>query len=468
MTHDGEPLADRLVHLYETCGGQVGERLVGGATTASDGTFTIVRDPGDCDFYEYRVTAWGDGNWRTTETEREVVLDWRRPIVAVTAVPSGPVGSPMEITATLTDQNQPVADKPVRVWVGSTLLGAFTTDAAGEINITYPTKWAGPTSVTAEYQGDSVSRPASKLISVGVDRLPSDLTLSAPETIREGDEVVLTGALESDGAQSLEGLPVRIERTIPFYAPEKLGEATTNADGTFTFTDPQPVGGQSVYTASFTHQNFEPSTAEATVIGAIDDPVVTIETDRSSYTAGDIAHIRVNVETDAPRLVVVFSRSGGSLTELWSGDLKGVKELELETRNTSHISVQVGQTDWSTYQIAKTTLPVRLQIASQAKGGYDTVKGFRLYRPAADPVFATRIDPPRYGLCLRHQLQRRIDGVWTLVRTSPCVQMDIAGQGQWALLGDQARETAFRTRAVFAGDKSNTATDGPWVKFKFV
>jgi len=386
----------------------------------------------------------------------------------VTAVPSGPAGWPMDITATLTNQNQPMAGESVRVWLGLNLLGRFTTDAAGEVNVTYPKPWAGRTDVSAQYDGDSVSRLAFRRIYVEVDRLPSDLTLSAPETIREGDEVVLTGALESDGAQSLEGLPVLIERTIPFYAPEKLGEATTNADGTFTFTDPQPVGGQSVYTASFTHQNFEPSKAEATVIGAIDDPVVTIETDRSSYTAGDIAHIRVNVETDAPRLVVVFSRSGGSLTELWSGDLKGVKELELETRNTSHISVQVGQTDWSTYQIAKTTLPVRLQIASQAKGGYDTVKGFRLYRPAADPVFATRIDPPRYGLCLRHQLQRRIDGVWTLVRTSPCVQMDIAGQGQWALLGDQARETAFRTRAVFAGDKSNTATDGPWVKFKFV
>jgi hypothetical protein len=469
LTHHDEPLADHAISLYEECDGEVGMGIhVADTTTAVDGTFSIQIDPGACDFYSYRIVAWGDADWRYTEVKRKVVLDWRRPSMALSAVPSGPVGSPVDITATLTDQDQPVAGKPVEVWVGSRLLGTFTTDTQGEVNVDYTPGGAGTLTVFALFDGDAVSRQAWSRISVEIDRLPSTLSLAAPETISEGDDVVLTGEVGSNGAQSVEGLPVLIERTDRDGMTTQVGEATTDANGAFRLTDPQPRGGQTTYTASFTHPNFEPSTAVATVLGTMDDPVLSLAKDRGSYTAGDIAHIRVNLDTDAPRPVVVMSRSNGSTTELWRGDLQGMKELDFEPRNTSHISVQVAETDWSTYQIAKTTLPVRLLITTMAKGGYDTVNGFRLYRPAADPVFASEIDPPRFDTCLRHQLQKRVSGEWTLVRTSLCVRTDITGRSQWTLLGDQPSRTAFRTRAVFAGDKLNAATNGPWVKFKFI
>jgi hypothetical protein len=466
VTYKGEPLAGTWVELHEECGGFPPQSLAGSTTTASDGTFTITRDPGQCDSYTYRVSAAGGPNWRTAEVERVVLLDWIRPTMTVTAVPSGPVGTPMEITATLTDEGSPMADKPVAMWVRGTSIGTFTTDAEGTIDVSHTTTRAGATTIAALFDGDAVSRQGYKQITVEVDRQAASVTMSGPESVNEGDEVVLTGAVESTGPLSPGGRQILIQRTDRDGATTELGRATTGPEGAFTFTDTEPRGGPATYIASFADRDFEPGEATVMVTGTMDDPVLSLTPDAESYTTGDVANLGLNLDTDAPRYVWVNNLVGGIPTELWNGDLQGSRELSLQLEYTTRIHAFMHETDWSPARSTEVTLNVRPKLTTRAKGGYDDVNGYRLYRPTADPVFVSKMVPLRQGVCLGHHLQRRVDGTWKPVRTSTCVRTDDTGQTRWRLVGDQRRGVPYRVRTVFAGDDLNAATTSAWVKFK--
>jgi hypothetical protein len=272
----------------------------------------------------------------------------------------------------------------------------------------------------------------------------------------------------SPGPVSPGGRQILIQRTDRDGATTQLGQATTNPTGDFEFTDTEPRGGPATYSASITHQDFEPAEANVTVTGMMDDPVVTLTPEAESFAAGDVATLWLDLDTDAPRPVWVNYLAGGSPTALWNGDLQGLQELSLPLKHTTQISVFVNETDWSPARSLETTIDVRPQLTTRAAGGYDVVNGYRLYRPSANPVFFSQVFPRREGLCLAHELQKRVDGTWKAVRAYPCVQTDDTGQTRWQLLGDQRRGVPYRVRTAFAGDDLNAETKSAWVKLKFL
>ena len=200
----------------------------------------------------------------------------------------------------------------------------------------------------------------------------------------------------------------------------------------------------------------------------MDDPVLSLTPDAESYTTGDVANLGLNLDTDAPRYVWVNYLVGGIPTEFWNGDLQGSRELSLQLEYTTRIHAFVHETDWSPARSTQVTLNVRPKLTTRAPGGYDVVNGYRLYRPTADPLFVSEVAPQRDGLCLEHQLQKRVDGTWKPVRTYACVQTDSTGQTRWRLVGDQPRGVPYRVRTHFPGDDLNAETTSAWVKLKFV
>ncbi len=478
-----DPVEGASLGVSRRCTNWSGTESVGTATTDPAGTFALRVEPGTsgpwgefCTSYDYWATYDGDALRKATSASAKVAVTWRYPSFVLNMPDQVHVGDSVKVAGTVQTADGPLANAELTASVttptGRRELGTLTTDADGRFETTDVPAQAGSHCYRILYAGDSRTRAAYRDRCVGVTKLASALTLGGSLSGELDEPLVLNGGVTSDGAP-LAGVELVVSRSDAFGGTVMLPSVLTGADGRFLVRDAPPNGGFVTYAVSYPGSETRSAAAASWTVD-VARPARTLElrADRTVYNYGQTAQLEVELTTDSARTVRVYAEEAGRVrTLIFSGDVPatGLTLQHRMTRRTQFIASvpEDGRALSASWELDVFT---RAGLTTTASGHYGTSGKYKLYRPAADPQFATTVKPwrDRETACVRFQLQRYGSGLWQTVSTSACEPVGDASTATWRLLGTQAAGTRYRVRPRFAGDAINVAKDGAWVYFKFV
>ncbi|MGH3333862.1 MAG: carboxypeptidase regulatory-like domain-containing protein [Nocardioidaceae bacterium] len=478
-----DPVEGASLGVSRRCSNWSGTESVGTATTDPAGTFAIRVEPGTsgpwgefCTSYDYWVTYDGDALRKAASASAKVAVTWRYPSFVLTMPDQVHVGDSVKVAGTVQTADGPLANAELTASVttptGGRELGTLTTDADGRFETTDVPGEAGSHCYRILYAGDSRTRAGYRDRCVGVTKLASALTLGGPLSGELDEALLLNGRVTSDGAP-LAGVELVVSRSDAFGGSVTLSSVLTGADGGFLVRDAPPNGGFVTYAVSYPGSETRSAAAASWTVD-VARPARTLElrADQRVYNYGQTAQLEVELTTDSARTVRVYAHEAGRVrTLIFSGDVPatGLTLQHRMTRRTQFIASvpEDGRALAASWELDVFT---RAGLTTTASRHYGTSGKYKLYRPAADPRFATAVKPWREPdtACVRFQLQRHRSGLWRTVSTSACEPVGDGSTATWRLLGTQAAGTRYRVRPRFAGDAINVVKDGAWVYFKFV
>lgn len=473
MAHDTHAIAGEPVELTATLTGLDGRPVEGQQVSLRMGDDMESRTltTGDDGVARYTETFSTTGryyfSWSFDGTDslsndsfynQSVFVTKRETDVSLTGPDSALIDEPYTLSGTFVGGPLP-AQLTLKPLGGPAL--PITTDETGAWSQSVTSAVAGPRSWQITYSASTSYSASVDTHVVSVSKLPTSLEVTGSTSTLVGDPVHFTGGLTGVAAE----VELVIER------PDGSTQIVrTAADGTFTFSGTATAAGESVWVVRFAGTDRHLSSEAATTVRATTrTPAVSLHTDRTQYSAGQLARIAVNVSGSATRVVTVTAtRSGrapqvifaGALPE--SGLVLSRTMLHSETLTVTHAQ-DVGHASAS----ARVFRGVRLGLATTALRPASRVGTYAIFRPAADPTFLTATKPSRPGACVRMLLQRNYSGVWRTVRTSTCRTVLTDGKTRWTLTGNQPLRVSYRVRAQFGGDALNAAANGPWTYFRF-
>ncbi|MEZ7132629.1 hypothetical protein ACBR40_45465 [Nonomuraea sp. AD125B] len=133
-------------------------------------------------------------------------------------------------------------------------LDSVTTGKDGTFTFTDTPPDVGAVTYTVLWDGDGRARWSTTSATVAVQR-PSTLTLDGPESGTVGEPLELTGVLTAGHGPSGPGATIIVQRTVSDGDSSEsvtLEPVSTNADGSYTFTDTPPTAGTYTYMARWT------------------------------------------------------------------------------------------------------------------------------------------------------------------------------------------------------------------------
>jgi hypothetical protein len=331
--------------------------------------------------------------------------------------------------------------------------GAYTVDVSSAVGGTRRWKMS--------YAGDDVWAPVTIHRWVTVAKRPTTLTVDAPTTGVPFRQVPITGRIVGTDGPTQLTLVLRDGWRTTF---------TTDEDGTFERELSLDYVGLNRFTFIYEGDDRHVATqAEVDIYGQAAEPTLTLRTDRTSYTAGDTARIFIDVANSVSRRVVLRAHTAnGHDIVLVDGPL-GASGLTVLHRmlETSRLSLSSPSYDW--HLPVSTSLPrgVRLRLRTEAKNPVRRSGAYAIYRAGTEPVFRTVSLPARPSACIRHEVQRKRDGVWRNVFTSTCTRQSTSGVARWRLTRSLPVGVPHRVRAVFGGDRMNLASQGSWAFVRF-
>jgi hypothetical protein len=152
-----------------------------------------------------------------------------------------PLPAGTSLTVTRTDTESPS---------GKTL-APVTTAEDGTFSFTDTPTAEGDAKYTVSYAGDPGHAPASATRTVAVSRTTTTVTVSAPATATRAKSLTVTGKVANAEALPA-GTVLTVKRTdLESPSGKTLASVKTKADGTFSFTDTPPAGGDVKYAVSY-------------------------------------------------------------------------------------------------------------------------------------------------------------------------------------------------------------------------
>jgi len=321
-----------------------------------------------------------------------------------------------------------------------------------------------------EPAGDVVGRGAANLPRrrvVDVQPLESSLSLTAePTRVAAGDGVTLSGTLTTALGEDLTGQVVRPARVDPDGTVTALPGEHLDADGDFSFTDTPPSAGDVRYVVTRDRDDwYRTVQAETSIAVVTRAPVqLRLETDRNRYVAGDTATLTLDADVPTEgELLLTAEDADGTARTVYRGPLPadGLTTKVLVTHTTTFIA-GVSQTVDHEAASARLTREVRLGVTTTVPNAWGSTAGSLLVSPRAEPRILTKVAPDRADLCLRYQVQRRVDGRWRTTAKSTCRWTDERGKATYEM-SRKPLGSRWRARPIFAGDELNSVTSGTWV-----
>jgi hypothetical protein len=169
-------------------------------------------------------------------------------------------GSPVTVEGRLTRANgKPATIQPLTVTRRlpdgtSEPLDSVTTGMDSGFTFTDTPPGVGDVTYTVLWDGDSRSRWSSTSTTVTVRHI-SALTLDGPASGTVGEPMELTGVLTAGGRPAAPGATITLQRTVTDGGSSKtvkLPPVSTNADGSYAFTDTPETAGRYAYLAMWT------------------------------------------------------------------------------------------------------------------------------------------------------------------------------------------------------------------------
>lgn len=480
--HDrGEPFAGVTLGIERSCAGRHGWQAVETVVTDAEGRFTsstavpATYAPGSCsspEKYDYRVRYFGDDLRTPSSAVVPVEVTWVQPYLVLSMRPWVYVDEPVDVKGRLTADGSPMADESIDLHVntadGQRGLGTVTTDADGRFTLEDVPPVEGDYSYVAWYAGNSRTRPRTDSSPVQVVKRPSEVALSGPESGDVDKRVVLPGRLTSDGT-GVPGAKVLVSRADDYAGTQDLAPVTTAADGTFVVRDFPPRGGGVTYVVSYPGSTSrEPASASFLVPVRKRTQELTLRPDRRLYRFGQTARVTIGPVMDFDRKVRVYAKENGrDKTLVFSGTVPsaGLTIQHRMKRNTvfSARTPETGQALAASTSVARKT---RAGLTTSTPRPRAVLDGYKLYRPASQPVFKTQVRDLRGSGCVYFQIQQK-RAQWKTVATTSCRRISDASIAYWKPRPWLENRSAYRVRPTFRGDAVNAASKGSWIYLKF-
>jgi hypothetical protein len=292
------------------------------------------------------------------------------------------------------------------------------------------------------------------------------ISLTAPSTAARGGAVTVTGILAAGAGRQLTVTRTDLTGTHP------LAAVTTTDGGAFTVADTVTAGGTSTYTVGFAGDDtYAAATATASVTVARTATAVAVSTDKAGYPYGGRATITAKVSRfhDGRSVCFYATPAGGARVQIKcaTANTAGVATATYAaTRRTTFTASYAGD-QWYAPASGSRTVTAAAHVDEALTGSYKSSGGYRLYHRAVNPNLIAGVSPNRAGACVKITAQAYVQGKWRTVATAACLRLNRDSLAAAVLKGSHPVKVAYRMRASFVGDATNTGSDGAWLKVKF-
>jgi len=210
-------------------------------------------------------------------------------------------GQTVTFTATVMQDSNPMAGATVAFAIypiagGTRVIGSATTDSSGKATLTWTVPWSIggvtlPCSSFTFWAVEQSSGVSSNKIS-GKIAYPTRISISAPDTVAQGQYFTISGKLEYQSASGvwsgLAGKTVSL-----YYNGTKITDVTTASDGSYSASATIPSSGTYTLKASYAGEGFAlaPALALAEIKLAVPESVKPLITPLAAILVGGIVAI---------------------------------------------------------------------------------------------------------------------------------------------------------------------------------
>lgn len=303
-------------------------------------------------------------------------------------------------------------------------------------------------------------------------------TLTGPSTAARTKPLRINGRLMFTGQTGV-GVPraLSVSRT-DLAGTKALPSVTTSSDGSFTFVDTPPVGGNNTYRVRYAGDaTHAAATASRVVPVSRAATTMSISTDRTIYNYRDTVRVTVRLgPTYNSRRVLVYAqiRPGEPARGVYSGvtDAQGYVRFSAPgLMSTTFIAKFAGDHRYAPAQVSRRA-PVRakldLAMATDWDSYYARSGVYHLYRGDARPRVLITMWHVGLSWNVPVEVQTWLDGAWRpleLQYATVGIGSDAPGTGYYTFPRQPVgRPTRFRV--VFGGWVFNAAATSSWIYFR--
>ncbi len=306
------------------------------------------------------------------------------------------------------------------------------------------------------------------------------LKVSAPASAERAKKLTVTGKLTSKTAFPA-GTAVKVTRTdVESPSGKALPNATTKADGTFSFADTPPAGGKVTYKVAYAGDaTHAPVSGSDTVQVSRKATSLTLNRNGNVYAYGaDVSFTAHLGTTYKNRVVEIYANPYGSdkpnkLLKKAKVNSQGNLSATVDmTRDTDVTAVFAGDARYASKTV-KSTAYAKAKVSVSVSKHYRTGKigstTYYYFRKNTDPVFTTTMN---YYAGRKHRFELEVyyQGSW---HASGSEYFALGTNGQSAVRLEAPGEAGIRARMRSSylndssGDNVNSTAHGTWKYFTF-
>ncbi|AXG82602.1 YncE family protein [Streptomyces paludis] len=307
------------------------------------------------------------------------------------------------------------------------------------------------------------------------------LTVTAPASAPRAKSLTVKGKITASVALPA-GTPLTVTRTdVESPKGKSLGtKKTTDAKGTFSFTDTPPAGGKVTYKVTYAGSaTHTAAAASAKVNVSRATPKLSLDRNGKVYDyAKNVAFTAHLGTTYKNRVVEIWADPYGAdkpkkLIKSGKVNSKGNLSATVKmTRNTTVTAVFAGDARYTSKSV-KSTAQARAKVTTTVSRHYKTGKigstTYAYFHKKTNPLFTTTMTYYK-GRSQRFALEIYYEGRWYDVGTEYFL-IGTNGKSAIELAGERDTDLRIRTRSSYikggSGDNVNYTTHGAWKYFIF-
>ncbi|MFJ8108813.1 hypothetical protein [Streptomyces sp. NPDC096132] len=377
-------------------------------TTGEDGSFSFTDTPSVEGDVKYTVSYAGDTAHAPASASRTVAVSRSVTTVTVSAPASAVPGKPLTVTGQVSGGDALPAGTQLTVTrtdaqsPSGTELAPVTTGEDGSFSFTDTPSVEGDVKYTVSYAGDTAHAPASASRTVAVSRSVTTVTVSAPATATRAKSLTVTGKTANASALPA-GTVLGVKRTdLESPSGKALASVKTKADGTFSFTDTPPAGGDVKYTVSYAGDATRaPASGSDTVAVSRTATTLSLNNSGKVYSYGQDVTFTAHLGTTyKSRTVEIWANPYGSdkpnvlvkkATVNSSGNVSAVVDMKRDTTVTAVFAGDARTAPKSVKVTAYAKVSVSTSLTKYYKTGKisTTSPTYYWYRKSTGPLFTT-------------------------------------------------------------------------------
>jgi hypothetical protein len=291
---------------------------------------------------------------------------------------------------------------------------------------------------------------------------------AAPNTVKVGDRITLSGTLTAGDTSSVEGEGVTITRT-DVTGTDTVGTATVAADGTYIAHDKAHVGGQATYLARFDGSfHLKPSQATDTVAVEKLASHVSIRVSDKAVTFGRSVRVTGHLGSGTQsRVLELFAQpDGGNKTRLRKAnvDKHGNLSVSYSPGRDTTFSARFGGDLKHRGDQDHAVTRVRVIVHAKLLRSSSTSGKYKIYPRGSRAPILVHVAPNHRGYSVTGTLQAYTGGRWVTLATNSTALNSKSEAGFYA---KGSSNVNFRAQIRMRTHKDHLGDVSPWLYLRF-